>query len=378
MNHASVAIGDYIYSFGGYCSGEDYKSYSPMDVHILNTNNFRWSLIPLKKDENGVPLKYPDVPFQRYGHTAVAFEDKVFIWGGRNDEMVCDILFCFDTKTQRWSTPEVYGSLPGARDGHSACIVDHFMYIFGGFEENVDQFSCDVHCLNLLTMEWRYVQTFGSPPSYRDFHSATVINDKMYIFGGRGDIHSPYHSQEEIYCPKIVYLDLKTNHWHMPTVTGKIPLGRRSHSAFVYNKKIYIFGGYNGILEVHFNDLHCFDPIKNVWHLVETKGKPPRARRRQSCLVIGKKMFLFGGTCPLNYNPLVNTRDYTQTVVQLPSLVDYNDTHVLDFEPSLKTLAILAVIRYNLDRRELPRELRWEIRMMITPNMISRPLNNTG
>lgn len=59
-------------------------------------------------------------------------------------------------------------------------------------------------------------------------------------------------------------------------------------------------------------------------------------------------------------------------------LVDYNDTHVLDFEPSLKTLAILAVIRLGLDQTDLPRELRWDIRMMVTPNVISRPLTSTG
>jgi hypothetical protein len=77
--------------------------------------------------------------------------------------------------------------------------------------------------------------SFGSPPSYRDFHTATVINvdgnDRMYIFGGRGDVHSPYHSQDEIYCPKIVYLDLKTHQWIMPSTTNKEPIGRRSHSA---------------------------------------------------------------------------------------------------------------------------------------------------
>lgn len=117
VNHASVSIGDYIYSFGGYCSGEDYRLSRPMDVHVLNTNNLRWSLLPTRKDK-----KYPNVPFQRYGHTAVAYESKVYIFGGRNDEMVCDILFCFDTKCFEWETPEVSGSLPGARDGHSACI----------------------------------------------------------------------------------------------------------------------------------------------------------------------------------------------------------------------------------------------------------------
>lgn len=68
MNHASIAVKDFIYSFGGYCSGEDYKSYSPMDVHVLNTNNFRWSLIPVKKDK-----KYPNVPFQRYGECILIY-----------------------------------------------------------------------------------------------------------------------------------------------------------------------------------------------------------------------------------------------------------------------------------------------------------------
>ena len=37
VNHAAVAVGDNIYSFGGYCTGEDYKSPRPMDVHKLDT-----------------------------------------------------------------------------------------------------------------------------------------------------------------------------------------------------------------------------------------------------------------------------------------------------------------------------------------------------
>lgn len=64
----------------------------------------------------------------------------------------------------------------------------------------------------------------------------------------------------------------------------------------MYNCKIYIFGGYNGKLKEHFNDMYCFDTNDNSWHLVKTHGKPPRARRRQACLVIGTKMYLFGGT----------------------------------------------------------------------------------
>lgn len=296
VNHTAVVVGDFIYSFGGYCSGEDYRSFITIDVHVLNTQTLRWFLIHPKKDSNGLPLQYPEVPFQRYGHTAVAYKHNVYMWGGRNDEMCCNILFCFDTRTHKWSKPEVDGRIPGVRDGHSACIIDHNMYIFGGFEEQLNQFSCQVHCLNLETMTWSHILTTETPPSYRDFHTATILNDRMYVFGGRGDRHSPYHTQEEIYCPQIVYLDLKTRVWHTPNTTGTIPVGRRSHSAFVYNEKLYIFGGYNSMLDQHFNDLYCFDPVQSRWSLSTAKGLPPKPRRRQVCLVKDRRMYLFGGT----------------------------------------------------------------------------------
>ncbi len=38
----------------------------------------------------------------------------------------------------------------------------------------------------------------GEPPSYRDHHSATAVNNCMYIFGGRGNI-GPEHSYVCIY-----------------------------------------------------------------------------------------------------------------------------------------------------------------------------------
>lgn len=230
VNHAAVAIGHNIYSFGGYCTTEDYSTYKPMDVHILNTVSMRWSLVPRK----GVDLESDDVPFQRYGHTAVAYQHCALVWGGRNDEEICSVLYQFDTQTLRWSSPKTHGCGPGPRDGHSACVVGDKMYVFGGFENYLVEFSHDLHCLDLKTMTWTFVLTSGNPPSYRDFHTATPIGDRIYVWGGRGDVHSPYHSQYEIYDSEIVYMDLKSRTWHTPKTTGSVPIGRRSHSACEY------------------------------------------------------------------------------------------------------------------------------------------------
>lgn len=37
VNHAAIAIGDRIYSFGGYCSGDVLCKNAPIDVHVLDT-----------------------------------------------------------------------------------------------------------------------------------------------------------------------------------------------------------------------------------------------------------------------------------------------------------------------------------------------------
>ena len=37
VNHAAIVHRDFIYSFGGYCSGEDGQDTKPIDVHVLST-----------------------------------------------------------------------------------------------------------------------------------------------------------------------------------------------------------------------------------------------------------------------------------------------------------------------------------------------------
>lgn len=71
----------------------------------------------------------------------------------------------------------------------------------------------------------------GTPARWRDFHSATIIGTKMYVFGGRADRFGPFHSNNEIYCNRIKVFDTETNSWLDSPPTPVLPEGRRSHSA---------------------------------------------------------------------------------------------------------------------------------------------------
>ncbi|XP_072939267.1 kelch domain-containing protein 3 [Epargyreus clarus] len=370
VNHAAVCIRDKIYSFGGYCSTDEYKDWEAIPVHVLNTSTLRWSPVVYKRTDI--------IPFQRYGHSAVSYGDKVYMWGGRNNAVACDTLSCFDSEKLEWSNPKVTGSIPHAKDGHSACIVKNKMYIFGGFEYLTDQYSQEVHCLDLETMVWSYVRPKGNAPSHRDFHTAVAVDDRMYIFGGRGDLNSPYNSHEEVYCPQVHFLDTITNTWISCNPSGEWPEGRRSHSAWVHEDYMYIFGGFNGNTKTHFNDVYRYSISKNFWEHVKVDGVVPCKRRRQACLLLEDKVYMFGGTSPCMATPNNQLTDSDGDGEGTEILMDNSDLNILDYNPSLRVLCIACVLKHKLDQSSLPQSIQMDILVMTSPNHISRPINQSG
>ena len=105
----------------------------------------------------------------------------IYLFGGRNDEAPCNIVYRFDTKTGTWGRPNVVGNIPPERDGHSACVINDSMYVFGGYEESHSRYGQEVYKLDLQEMVWYLVMCSGEQPRYRDFHTATAIGDRQVI-----------------------------------------------------------------------------------------------------------------------------------------------------------------------------------------------------
>lgn len=57
--------------------------------------SLRWTKLPPVR--TGGREHAREVPYMRYGHTAVLVDETVLIWGGRNDtEGACNVLYAFD------------------------------------------------------------------------------------------------------------------------------------------------------------------------------------------------------------------------------------------------------------------------------------------
>lgn len=172
-----------------------------------------------------------------------------------------------------------------------------------------------------------------------------------------------FHSTKDIYDERLQILNLKTLEWREAVATGPKPCGRRSHSAWAYGGRMYTFGGYQGTINKHFNDLHCYDPNTGSWEVVVPTGEFPSPRRRQCTVVIDQKLYLFGGTMPIGV-----TANNSAS-----GLADLDDLHVLDFQPSLETLAMQQLIKLKDPRTAyyLPPVLWTQYENMTKPNTIS-------
>uniref|UniRef100_A0A915Q3Y3 Kelch domain-containing protein 10 n=1 Tax=Setaria digitata TaxID=48799 RepID=A0A915Q3Y3_9BILA len=179
----------------------------------------------------------------------------------------------------------------------------------------------------------------------------------MYVFGGNDALKNDL-------CLEI--LNFETCRWENPIISGDQPCGRRSHCCWVYNDKMYIFGGYQHTRRQHLNTLHEFNPETSRWRYLELNGlRCPIARQRHCAVVVNNRVFLFGGLTPVIH---------WSVPIDVECLVEICDLHVLSYELKLKDLCVIA-LQKNKPNDEilnmLPYDLRFDLRMMTTTNPVS-------
>ncbi|XP_062518597.1 kelch domain-containing protein 3-like [Corticium candelabrum] len=343
-----------VLSFGGYCNGFDQLQY--MDSHAFNLKTYLWTELTPARDSTESNDKSDDeistyLPDKRFGHTATACGHQVYIIGGQKSHHPLVNVEMFDVITKKWKRLEPRGT-PEPRAGHTACLHGGKIYVFGGCKGLLFLNSMDV--FDPLDGCWTQLDT-ADPPLYRDFHTATTVDHVMYIFGGRSDVCAPLYTNTPYYPSDLFKFDFTTNSWYLVAfLGGNPPVGRRSHSAVARQKRIYIFGGYNGIYDEYFNDFHMFDTENLMWfQMVGIGGPCPTPRRRHGyCMIDENQMFIYGGTsCGLD-----DDNDDEE------EFDDLSDVSILDFQPSLRTLAMIAVAKYKLSHSILPQSVQTELR----------------
>ncbi|XP_061565585.1 kelch repeat-containing protein [Cololabis saira] len=199
-----------IYVFGG---SKNKKWFN--DVHILDTQSWRWSMV--EAQGKVPPLAY---------HSCSMFRGELFVLGGvfprpnPEPDGCSDSLYIFDPQLSIWYQPIVTGDKPSPRSGHSACVMQQrYIYVFGGWDTPV----CydDMHMLDLGLMEFSAVKTSGKGPSPRSWHGSAVLSDTKFL------IHGGYNGNNALSDSFI--FDIENSSWTEVT-PPQLSVPRAGHS----------------------------------------------------------------------------------------------------------------------------------------------------
>jgi len=244
-------------------------------------------------------------PPPRSRHVALAIsKDKFLIFGGLNHRTRYNDVWVFNASNKTWSQPEIEGKPPAPRAHCSATLVDNKVYIFGGYK-GYGQASGDLWVLNLgdaeTKMSWGEgpLLTKGKQPVPRFDHCSTWFPNNLVIFGGRDNA--------QIFN-EMCFLDLDTLTWEedpakMPQAFSHVLCNHMSEAIeSVPNYKMFAIMGKKGMMDFT-NTVDVMDCGSLMWTqptvlINGEEGAELPVPREDTCMAYDTKtcrLVFFGG-----------------------------------------------------------------------------------
>ncbi|GJQ09451.1 hypothetical protein GpartN1_g1242.t1 [Galdieria partita] len=300
--HCMVCCSNRIYAFGGYATefieGQCHSRHYNALFEFSYSQNL-WSLISQETSDCGLS------PQPRRHASMVFHGQSLYVFGGFNErnEVLGD-LWCFDLTKRKWfpiiTNPGSFW--PTARAEHSAVVYKDRMIIFGGYDGKKK--LCDTVALNMRDFSWEVVSTNGGYyPSRRCKHTAVVYKNKMYVLGG-----FQFANDKNAAVTDLVALNLENMTWNLELMSGSFPEGLQAHKAVVVNDSMYIFGGKireqpsgGNVLQSSISDMvWSYRFNVNCWSAIECEGVYPKARQLHGACVVNNSerkysLIVYGG-----------------------------------------------------------------------------------
>ncbi len=240
--HGYAQVGNRFYLLGG-------RRIQPVDIFDPATGT--WT--------RGAPP-----PVEIHHFQAVPFENKIYLVGAMTGpfptEPPLSNVHIYDPEADVWTVgPEV----PADRRRGGAGAVLHngeIILIAGITNGHSDGHVRWVDAFNPRTGRWRRLP---DAPHARDHFHAAIINNKIYVAGGR---RSSYATKQtfELTVPEVDVFDFGTNQWSTLPAAGNLPTQRAGATVAVVSGRLLVIGGESPQPLAH-ADVESLDPATGRW-----------------------------------------------------------------------------------------------------------------
>ncbi|XP_029685786.1 leucine-zipper-like transcriptional regulator 1 isoform X2 [Takifugu rubripes] len=179
--HGATVYSDKLWIFAGYDGNA--RLNDMWTISLQDREHACWEEI----DQSG------EIPPSCCNFPVAVCRDKMFVFSGQSGAKITNNLFQFEFKGHMWTRIPTEHLLRGSppppqrRYGHTMVAFDRHLYVFGGAADNT--LPNELHCYDVDSQTWEVIHPSldSEMPSGRLFHAAAVIQDAMYIFGGTVD-----------------------------------------------------------------------------------------------------------------------------------------------------------------------------------------------
>lgn len=217
-DHCSAVLGNKIFTMGGVLLNQSaYSFLNKVEKNVLNSD-IPSSWIEIDSLHNSTAQS-----------AAVSLNDKIYVIGGRTPNGVISEVQIFDSITGNWTTHDI---LPIPLCAMSACTLDGSIYITGGITSNNTQ-SKNIYKLDINTLT---CELSGELQNAKAYHQSISTGSGIYTFGGCLFGKQEPTQNVEYFTPGGI-----------SNIIGQMPQKRMLFGASLIDNKIYVFGGIDGL-----------------------------------------------------------------------------------------------------------------------------------
>ena len=228
-------------------------------------------------------------PQMRIDHVAVRMLHYILVFGGtwfENEPLSHHKIWMLNMYTEQWKKYVVPSekSVPPPAISARATVIKSDIYMFGGEHIQTGMLSNDLWKLNRTPegcFSWNQIefQSKAKTPSPRAGHYEWEHAEKLWIFGGYGDISDGYlhdHGDfDQYHNNQLLCFDPFSLDWTNPKGFGSIPPPTSGYGDARIGDRVWLFGGFSATLDVFYDDLYQLDMSSFTWTLMETGQMKP-------------------------------------------------------------------------------------------------------
>jgi|GEM_PF-3419767 len=218
-----AAIGDTLYVIGAY-NGDFPNETAVKDIYKYDVPSDTWVI-------------GSEIPFSRRRGSAgvVAHNGKIYMvcgsTGGHGSSSARNALFDeYDPATDSWTT---LPNAPRARDHVHVVVINNKLYVAGGRNGELPDTVAEIDVYDFGTGQWSTLPSSANFPIQRSGASAVAVGRFLVVMGGESIQQVEAH--DEVHA-----LDTDSQQW---TTLEPLSVGRHGTQAIFFDDKIYIVAG---------------------------------------------------------------------------------------------------------------------------------------